>query len=109
MKYSTNYQTAIEWLNINLVLCNKIAEIDESIAINVWDSFNEDTEIFQFFITDASSSDVEWLEEHFGLKFGYSELLEKYILLVDHFGTSWDYVMIETDIKQAERKEGEHK
>ena len=108
MKYLTTYRCAVEWLNTNLVLCNKLPEIDMSVYEN-FSSFDEDTEIFQWYITDASASDVEWLEEHFGLIFTYSDLLDCYVLCVDHYGTSWDYVMIETDIKQAERKEGEGK
>ena len=48
----------------------------------------------QWFITDCSQSDVEYLEKSFNLLFTYSELLDKYILCVDHWGTSWDYVKI---------------
>ena len=109
MKYSTTYRCAVEWLNTNLVLLNNITEIDCTVYDNFRSAFDEDTEIFQWFITDASDDDVEWLEEHFGLLFTYSELLDKWILCVTHYGTSWDYVMIDTDIKAAERKEGEGK
>lgn len=109
MKYSTTYRCAVEWLNTNLVLCNKITEIDFSVYENIRGGYDDDTEIYQWFITDASDDDVEWLEEHFGLLFTYSELLDKWILCVTHWGTGWDYVMIDTDIKAAERKEGEGK
>ena len=53
------------------------------------------TEIYQWFISDCSEDDVEYLERNFGLLFTYSDLLDKYILCVDHFGTSWDYVHCE--------------
>ena len=109
MKYLTTYRTAVEWLNTNLVLCNRLPEIDSTIWENMRQGFDEETEIFQWYITDASDADVDWLEEHFGLLFTYSELLECWILCVDHYGTSWDYVMTTTDIQQAERKEGQGK
>ena len=109
MKYLTTYRTAVEWLNTNLVLCNRLPEIDSTIWENMRQGFDEETEIFQWYITDASDTDVDWLEEHFGLLFTYSELLECWILCVDHYGTSWDYVMTTTDIQQAERKEGQGK
>lgn len=109
MKYMTTYRTAVEWLNTNLVLCNRLPEIDSTIWENMRQGFDEETEIFQWYITDASDTDVDWLEEHFGLLFTYSELLECWILCVDHYGTSWDYVMTTTDIQQAERKEGQGK
>ena len=50
------------------------------------------TEIFQWFISDCTESDVEYLEKYFDLKFTYSDMLDCYILCVTHFGTSWDYV-----------------
>lgn len=34
----------------------------------------------------------------YGLIIGYSELLDCDVLMVDHFGTSWDYVMTEAEI-----------
>ena len=92
-KYTT-YRIATEWLHNDYILCNNIAEIDESI----WDNcrFNyedEDGEIYQYFITDASESDVAWLEENFpDLLFTYSDKLDCFILCVDHCGTGWDYV-----------------
>ena len=109
MKYSTTYRTAVEWLNTNLVLCNNLPEIDFSLYENMRQGFDEDTEIFQWYITDASDFDVQWLEEHFGLLFTYSDMLDCYVLCVDHFGTAWDYVMIETDIENAARKIGQGK
>lgn len=96
MTRETNYFLAAHWLNNSLVLCNQIPEIDDSIWDNMrFDLFDEDEsqiEIYQWFITDCSESDVEWLEKSFGLLFTYSDLLECYILCVDHWGTSWDYV-----------------
>ncbi len=67
------------------------------------------SEIFQWFITDCSKWDVDFLQEHFGLLFTYSNLLDCWVLCVTHYGTSWDYVDWSTDLKQAERKLGQGK
>lgn len=148
--YHTNYYIAAHWLNNALVLCNNIAEIDDS----VWDNFEpivnlgyepeyddedevivsvcpecgapleqvgpniqcsncdyceEENEIFQWFITNCSQSDVEYLTKTFGLLFTYSNMLDCYILCVTHFGTMWSGVDWETTNKHAERQCGETK
>ena len=54
-------------------------------------------EIYQYYITNCS----EFLNEHFGLMFSYSEVLDVWVLLVDHCGTGWDYVEIDTDLHTA--------
>lgn len=95
--YKTNYSVAVNWCNNALILCNNITEIDPSIYDNMrFELFDEEDgtqrDIYQWFITDCTDDDVEYLENTFGLLFTYSDLLDKYILCVDHFGTSWDYV-----------------
>lgn len=96
-KYTT-YRIATHWLHNSLILCNEIPEIDDSIWDNCRFSLYEDEEeetpvdIYQYFITDCSESDVEYLEENFKLKFTYSDKLDCFILCVDHCGTGWDYV-----------------
>ena len=97
MTFYTTYKEAVNWLHNDFVLCNNIANIDPTIYDNMrFNYYDEDTdsykEIFQWFITDANTSDVEYLEKHFGLLFSYSELLDTYILCVDHLGTNWGYV-----------------
>ena len=69
----------------------------------------EPSEIFQWYITDCSKSDVDYLSETFGLLFTYSDLLDCYILCVTHYGTAWDYVNWTTTNPNAERKLGEKK
>ena len=109
------------------VLCNNIVEIDPYIFDNVesgdpYDYFDENWEeitreeydelneqgketheqmrdIFQWYIV----SDIHLLQEAGELVL-YSEALDCYIWGVDHWGTSWDYVL--TNIKLEER-EGE--
>ena len=95
-KYTT-YRIATKWLNNNYILCNNIPEIDESILENCRFNFEDEDgntrEIFQYFITDASESDVEWMEQNFPeLLFTYSDKLDCFVLCVDHCGTGWDYV-----------------
>lgn len=103
----TNYKTAVNWLNGSLILCNDIANVDESVFKNFrFEYYNEETdeytEIYQYFLTSYSLDDVQFLEEHFDLLFSYSEKLDLYVLCVNHYGTSWDYVSCYTDIEEAE-------
>ena len=105
MMYKTNYKKAVKWLNNSLILCNDITN-DPSLYDNMrFPLIDEDDnvcEIFQWFLTDCSESDVEYLEQHFGLKFTFSDVLDLYVLCVDHYGTSWDYVYWTTDLEQAQ-------
>ncbi len=97
-KYTT-YRIATKWLNNSYILCNNIVENDDSIfdnmRFNEFNEYDDPIEIYQYFITDASQDDVEYLEKTFDLKFTYSNLLDCFILCVDHWGTSWDYVSCE--------------
>ena len=94
----TTYSIAINWLRPSLVLCNKIAEVDQSVFDNARFSFYDEdeemeTEIFQWYLTNLSLDDVEWIEKNFpDIKFTYSDLLDCFVLCVDHYGTGWDYV-----------------
>jgi hypothetical protein len=113
-KFDTNYRVAVEWCNNNYVMCNNIPEIDSSIFDNMrFSDYDEETdeytEIYQWFITDCSEWDVKYLEETFGLLFTYSDLLGCYILCVDHYGTSWDYVYCATSNEYAARELGQRK
>ena len=112
--YKTNYSVAVNWCNNALILCNNITEIDTSVYDNMrFELFDEEDgtqkDIYQWFITDCTDDDVEYLEKTFGLLFTYSDLLDKYILCVDHLGTSWDYMEWETTNELAKRELGEKK
>lgn len=134
MKYSTNYAVAVNWCHNNFILWNDIVSYDSSVYENIRFSCsyledvdgneyadesevpegveiaNEvDREIFQWFITDCTDDDVLYLENTFGLLFTYSDMLGKYILCVDHYGTAWDYVYCETTNEHAQAKLGETK
>ena len=112
MKFLTNYATAAHWLNGSLLMCDNIVNVDPSIVENSRfetydDETGEYTEIYQYYLTNYDAGDVEFLKAHFGLLFTYSEMLELYILCVDHYGTSWDYVTVQTDLEAAARELGE--
>lgn len=115
--YKTNYRVAVEWLDGNLILCNQITEVDPSVWDNMRfsifeedeDGYENQIEIYQYFLTSYSDDDVEYLEEHFDLKFTYSDLLGLWVLCVTHWGTGWDYVYWETDLPQAKAELGERK
>ena len=60
---------------------------------------DEYTDIYQYYLIDIDNYMIEKLND-LGCKdviIAWSETLEEYVLMVDHFGTSWDYVM--TNIK----------
>lgn len=96
----TNYAKAVGFIE-NMVMCNNLPNIDISVFDNVefeWhnDENNTDIDIYQWFIIDSEKSHVEWLKKSFpALLFSYSDKLERYVLCVDHIGTSWRQVDIE--------------
>ena len=91
-----SYKTIIERFVGDIVLCNNIVNIDESIFENVRGELGEDVEIFQYYLCNIGQWEVEQLEK-MGIITSYSDVLDCDVLLVDHFGTSWDYVL--TDVK----------
>jgi hypothetical protein len=94
-----SYSDAVKRLNNNLILCNNIPEFDLTIYDNMrFDMEDEDgnmRDIYQWYITDCTDTDVKILEKWYGLLFTYSEMLDAYILCVDHWGTMWNCVIIE--------------
>lgn len=65
--------------------------------------YDEETEeykdIYQYYLIDINNYMLEKLKELNvdDVIIAYSETLAEYVLMVDHFGTSWDYVL--TDIE----------
>lgn len=105
-EYSTTYAVAASWAGCTTILCNNIAYIDEelmytTIGYECDEETEEYPEIYQYYLTNCSEDLAEFLNEHFGLMFAYSEKLELWVLLVDHFGTGWDYVEVDTDLHTA--------
>lgn len=98
-----SYYTLVKRYIDDMVLCNNIINIDDSIFENVKvGKLKYDDDIFQYFIISINEWDLESLQRDYKneLIISYSDLLECYILLVDHFGTSWDYVL--TNIKHTQ-------
>lgn len=96
MERTTTYSTAVHWLHNNMILCNSIVVVDPSVydemRFSTEDEDGNYKEIYQWYITDCSLHDVEYLEESFGLLFTYSNALDCFVLCVDHFGTAWNGV-----------------
>ena len=103
-----SYARLIKRICDNMILCNDITNIDDSLYDNIIigsvfdEEYDDFVEIYQFFIIDIDEYTIEKLQNLncTDLIITYSEKLQNYILLVDHFGTSWDYVM--TDIEYTE-------
>lgn len=97
-----SYSTLVHRFVDNLVLCNNILQLDEFLFDNiVVGEISENTEIYQAYIIDIANYNIEYLQENLentnDIIIAYSDMLDCFVLLVDHFGTSWDYVP--TDIK----------
>ena len=80
----------------DLVLCNNIENLDSTIWNNMESGFDE--EIMQFYLCNIDNMSRE-INEELGkpLILSYSDMLDLDILMVDHWGTSWDYVMTEIE------------
>ena len=84
-------ELAMQWMNAGV---HKV-ELSLSRPAIDFDEEENHREYFQFFLTDMSAGDADYLKNTFDLIIGYSPRLEKYVLFVDHFGTAWDYVPCE--------------
>lgn len=113
-----SYRTIISYFIGDIVLCNNIVEIDESVYYNMIQEdntkyYNEDgeeisedeyyeddnayaennqPEIYQYYLCNISDWEKEQLQKA-GIILSYSDMLDCDVLCVDHFGTSWDYVL----------------
>ena len=105
-----SYKRLVDCYVGDIVLCNNITEVDDEI----WDNVDEsnlidedgdeinDLDIYQYYICNVS----EWAKEQLkgtGVILSYSKVLDCDVLMVQHWGTSWDYVM--TDIEWTENLE----
>ena len=116
-----SYRTIVDYFIGNIVLCNNIIDIDTSVYDNMengcWyrnrftneeatqEDYNNDNEdiieleykdIYQYYLCNLSDYEKQQCLKA-GLIISYSDILECDVLCVDHFGTSWDYVL--TDVK----------
>lgn len=96
---TTSYLKAVNWCHNSFIYCGKLYEIDPyfELPMSLWNEEDEQfEEVYQFFLTDCNDRDVKFLTEHFsGIHFGYSDVLDMYILCVIHYGTGWDYVPVD--------------
>ena len=97
-----SYNRIIERYVHDIILCNNVAEIDNSIWDNVENLNSEDDEIYQYYLCNLSKCDKEALIDY-GIIVSYSDMLDLDVIMVDHWGTSWDYVM--TDIEWVDTEE----
>ena len=91
-----SYRTIIEYFAGDIVLCNNIVDIDDSVYDNMMECGEDIPEIYQYYICNLSGYNREQLQKA-GVILSYSDMLDNDIICVDHFGTSWDYVL--TDVK----------
>ena len=91
-----SYKTIVERYINDIVLCNNIVEVDESIYNNFINAYDEESDeivdIYQYFLCNVDEDTIKLLS-HYGFIFSYSDLLECDVLCVDHLGTSWSYVL----------------
>lgn len=95
-----SYRRLINRLSSNIWLFNnapKLSNYDFEYEVNSdYDEENEENiYIYQYYLIDINNYLIEKLND---IKckdviIAWSETLEEYVLMVDHFGTSWDYVM----------------
>ena len=92
-----SYKRIIDRYISDLVLSNEVANLEpyEELYDNMQNGY-EDMEIYQYYVCNLTEFEKEKLLEY-GIILSYSNVLDVDVLCVDHFGTSWDYVM--TDVK----------
>lgn len=93
-KMLTTYDVAAHWGNTALVLMNNIHELDPQFMEDNYELFQENEhgdypEYYQYFVTNLSNAEAEYKKRVFGLKLGYSNRLDCWVLCVDHYGTLW--------------------
>lgn len=87
-----SYSQAVHWLGNHLIRMPEILMPHISARFDEFNENGQPIEIFQYFLTDCSEGDVEFLEESFGLLFYEYPEEGFFILAVPHWGTSWDMI-----------------
>ena len=115
-----SYRTLVEYFIGDIVLCNNIVNIDDSIWDNLevtetyynengeeisFDEYMEDDnayterndDFYQFYLCNVSEYERKKAIEA-GLVLSYSDKLDCDVLCVSHWGTSWDYVLTSVEL-----------
>ena len=117
-----SYRTLIDYFIGDIVLCNNIVNIDETIYENVivGNLYSEESDqyidIYQFYLCNINDFNIKCLKEltkdNNDIILSYSDVLDCDVLMVDHFGTSWDYVLTSVplvdnyeELEQLEKEE----
>ena len=103
-----SYRTLVNRFIGDLVLCNNIVKIDTSIWDNVLvgELYDEETEsypeIYQCYACNVGQFEIDCMREltknNNDIILTYSDVLDCNILMVDHYGTSWDYVLTNVEL-----------
>ena len=92
----------------SLILCNNIAyDYEELDQVNGFNDNDEYEEIYQYYIIDDSLANRLINNTHEIIY--YHNKLDIYILGVQHFGTSWSYVLTDFKLKKVEDTEDWYK
>ena len=109
------YSTIIDFYCKDILLCNNIADADPSIWENIEcgsvydEETDEYTDIFQYYLCRLNEYEIESINEFNkaydeNIIIAYSDLLDVDVLMVDHLGTSWDYVLTRCPLKEGDDK-----
>ena len=104
-----DYRTLAEMVG-DMILCNNIVKLMYGASIDgeyVWadiengSEYDEECEdepkdFYQYFIISGNGADI--LKRYTNETIWYIPQLDMYIWGIDHFGTSWDYVLTEIEI-----------
>ena len=113
-KYNkVSYKRLIDRISSRIWLFNnapKLSNYDFNFEIgsDYDEEADEYTEVYQYYLIDIENYTLKKLQELNcdDLIIAWSETLEEYVLMVTHFGTSWDYVLTDieptTDLDEAD-------
>lgn len=104
-KYNkVSYKRLIDRISNGIWLFNNAPQLsnydfDFEIGSDYDEKNDESIDIYQYYLIDIDNYTLKKLKElnYDDLIIAWSETLEEYVLMVTHFGTSWDYVL--TDIE----------
>lgn len=100
-----SYKRLVERFFDSMILCNKMGERYEHLEVVAGTDYDEENDyyydIYQYYIVDGCFDEdiLAKVGDELGVVY-YDDELEVYVLGVQHFGTSWGYVL--TDIKPTE-------